>query len=372
MNKKVKNFPVASPSIGPQEIEHVLDAVKSGWVSSLGPYIKKFEEAFAKFIGVKYALATTNGTSALHLALLCCGVKRGDEVIVPDLSFIATANAVSYTGAKPVFADIDPETWCIDPQSIRRVISVRTKAVIPVHLYGHPADMDSVARIGREYNVRIIEDAAEAHGAKYKGKKVGGIGNAGIFSFFGNKIITTGEGGMITTHDKMIYEKARFLRDQAMSRTKRYWHTAIGFNYRMTNMQAALGVAQLKRIREFIGKKREIFEWYKKYLSDTAGLQLNPEKPWAKSVFWMTCLLLENSVRVSRDQLIGRLQKRGIDARPFLYPISQMPMYRARQHNPIAERIASRGINLPSSVTLCKSDVKWIAVKIKGLLSRRS
>lgn len=359
-------IPVSEPSITQKEIDYVLNAVKSGWVSSLGEYITKFEQEFAKYIGVKYALTTSNGTVALHLALVSLGIGQGDEVLVPDLTFIATANAVSYTGATPVFVDVDPETWCIDPDDAAKKVTSKTKAIIPVHLYGHPADMDAINQIAQEYGLYVIEDAAEAHGAEYKGKKVGSLGTCGIFSFYGNKIITTGEGGMITTNDGKLYEKAKHLRDHAMSKEKRYWHTEIGYNYRMTNIQAALGLAQLERIKEHIDKKRAVFSWYKEFLNDIKGIILNPEKEWAKSVFWMVCLVLDKDYGISRDELMLKLKEKGIDTRPFFYPISQMPMYNHnKSKNSVAYSVAYKGINLPSGVSLNKKDVKWIAEMIK-------
>jgi len=250
-----KFIPIAEPSITQKEISYVTDAVKSGWVSSLGYYIFEFEKKFAEFIGTKYALTTSNGTTALHLTLASLGIKEGDEVIIPDLTFVATANAVAYTGAKPIIVDVEEDIWCIDPDSIRKSITPKTKAIIPVHLYGHSADMDEIIKISNEYGLHVIEDAAEAHGAEYKGKKVGSLGKCGVFSFYGNKIITTGEGGMITTDDEKLYERAKFLRDHAMNKEKRYWHSEIGFNYRITNLQAALGLAQLERIEEFLDKR---------------------------------------------------------------------------------------------------------------------
>ena len=361
-----KFIPVSEPTITEKEIEYVLQAVKSGWVSSLGEYINRFEDEFAKFVGTKYALAVANGTVGLHLALVSLGIKEGDEVIVPDLTFIATANAVKYTGAMPIFADIDKETWCISIEDIERKITPRTKAIIPVHLYGHPADMDPIIEIARRYNLYIIEDCAEAHGAEYKGKKVGSIGHCGVFSFYGNKIITTGEGGMITINDEKIYEKAKYLRDHAMSKEKRYWHTEIGYNYRMTNIQAALGLAQLERINEIINKKRRIFEWYKEELSDLEGIKLNPEKEWAKNVFWMVCLVNENFDEEKRDEFMKKLREKGIDTRPFFYPCSMMPMYEKDGFvNRIAYEIYQKGINLPSGYNLKEEEIKWICQEVK-------
>src|SRR4051794_2062931 len=251
------NFiPISKPSIGPRERELVLDAVDSGWVSSIGKYIDEFEAVFARYCGTEFALAVSNGTTGLHLALVTLGIGPGDEVIIPDLTFVATANAVAYTGAKPILADVDPDTLCIDPASVKSLITERTKVIMPVHLYGHPADMDELTVIAKAYNVAVIEDAAEAHGAEYKGRRVGGLSQCGVFSFYGNKVITTGEGGMLTTNDPAFYRRAKRLRDHAMSAERRYFHDERGFNYRMTNLQAALGVAQMERIGEFL-KRRE-------------------------------------------------------------------------------------------------------------------
>lgn len=363
-----KFLPVSEPSITHREINYVLNAVKSTWVSSLGKYITEFEKRFAQYIDTKYALTTANGTTALHLALVTLGIKRGDEVIIPDFTFIATANAVHYTGAKPVFVDIDPETWCISPESIKKAITSKTKAIIPVHVYGHPADMDPISRIAKEYGLYIIEDAAEAHGAEYKGKKVGSIGILGAYSFYGNKIITTGEGGMLTTNNKKLYQKAQFLKDHAMYIRKRYWHPQIGFNYRITNIQAALGLAQLERIDWIINKKISIYKWYNKYLNNIDGLGINVQKEWAKNVYWMICLILKKNFGITRNQLMKKLRDKGIDSRPFFYPMSQMPMYRTKLVNPIAYDISKRGINLPSGVNLNKEDVKRICNTVKTIL----
>ncbi len=364
-----KFIPVSEPSITEKEIRYILDAVKSGWVSSLGKYIEKFEESFAQYIGVKYALTTSSGTAALHLALSTLNIKGGEEVIVPDLTFIATANAVTYTGARPVFADIDPETWCIDPADIENKIDKKTKAIIPVHLYGHSANMDEINKIANQYNLFVVEDAAEAHGTEYKNKKVGGLGDCGIFSFYGNKIITTGEGGMITTNNKRLYEKAKHLRDHAMSKTKRYWHTEVGYNYRMTNIQAALGLAQLERIEKLIRKKRQIFNWYKEFLSGIDDIILNPEKNWTNSVFWMVCLVLNNGSKISRDELMQKLKRKSIDSRPFFCLMSQLPMYAHKNiKNSVAQSLSLNGLNLPSSVKLNKNDVFYICKNIRKFI----
>ncbi|MGQ9847800.1 MAG: LegC family aminotransferase [Bacteroidales bacterium] len=365
-----KFIPVSEPSITQREIAYVLDAVKSGWVSSIGKYIDEFETAFAKFCGTKYSVSVSNGTVALHLALVSLGIKEGDEVIVPDLTFIATANTVVHAGAKPVFVDVEEDTWCIDPSSIKKAITNKTRAIIPVHLYGHPADMDEILRIAKEHDLLVIEDCAEAHGAEYRGKKVGAIGDFGAFSFYGNKIITTGEGGMLTTNDTKFYERAKFLKDHAMSKEKRYFHPEVGYNYRMTNIQAALGLAQLERINKLITKKRQIFNWYKEFLGDIEGIKLNPEMKWAKSVYWMVCLVLEKDFGITRDELMLKLKEKGIDTRPFFYPMSEMPMYKNNSSytNPVTKFLSEKGLNLPSGVNLIKEEVKYICNTIKATI----
>src|ERR1700759_726677 len=257
------NFiPISRPYIGAREKQLVLEALDSGWVSSIGKYIDDFEAGFARYCGTEYAGAVSNGTTGLHLALAALELQPGDEVIIPDLTFVATANAVAYTGATPVLADIDPDTLCIDAASVKSLISDKTRAIIPVHLYGHPADMDALTEIAHANALAIIEDAAEAHGAEYKGRRVGGLGKCGVFSFYGNKIITTGEGGMLTTNDADFHARAKRLRDHAMSPGRRYFHEKRGFNYRITNLQAALGVAQLERIEDFLARRAEIMGWY--------------------------------------------------------------------------------------------------------------
>ena len=362
------NFiPVSEPSITRKEIDYVADAMKSGWVSSLGKYINEFEKGFSEFTGTRYALTVSNGTAALHLALAALGIHAGDEVIVPDLTFIATANAVTYTGARPVAVDVETDTWCMDPDCFRKAITKKTRAVIPVHLYGHPVMMDEVMEIAGDHGLSVIEDCAEAHGAKYKNRRVGSIGNVGVFSFYGNKIMTTGEGGMLTTDDEKVYERARYLRDHAMSVEKRYWHTEVGFNYRMTNIQAAMGLAQLERIEELIEKKRRIFGWYRSSLKDVEGVVLNPQMPWAENVYWMICLLLKDGSSSERDSLMAGLRSQGIDSRPFFYPVSSMPMY-ATCDNQLAQIVAERGLNLPSSVNLSEKGVKLICAKIQTIL----
>jgi len=364
MNKLI---PISQPSITQKEIDYVTDAIKSGWVSSLGKYIDEFEEKFAKFCNTKYALATSNGTTALHLTLVSLGITKNDEIIIPDFTFVATASAVKYIGAKVVTVDINEDTLCIDPKAIEKAITSKTKAIIPVHLYGHPANMEDINKIAKKYNLFVVEDAAEAHGATVNGKKVGGLGDAGIFSFYGNKIMTSGEGGMITTNDETLYNKMKLLRDHAMSKTKRYWHEEVGFNYRMTNLQAALGVAQFDRIDELLAKKKEIFDWYEEYLQDVPNIKLNIQRESYKNVYWMICIEIIGFNEDKRDNLIKKLKEKGIDSRPFFYPVSDMPMYE-KSNTPITHKVYQRGINLPSYFDIKKDEVEYIATMFVSII----
>src|ERR1700760_4622283 len=340
-------IPISKPFIGVREKELVLNALESGWVSSIGKYIDEFEANFARYCGTEYALAVSNGTTGLHLALAALGLQPGDEVIVPDLTFVATANAVAYTGATPVLADIEADTLCIDAASVKALISPRTKAIIPVHLYGHPADMDALTEIADAHGLAIIEDAAEAHGAEYKGRRVGGLGKCGVFSFYGNKIITTGEGGMLTTNDADFFARAKRLRDHAMSPQRRYFHEERGFNYRITNLQAALGVAQLERIDDFLHRRSEIVGWYNAAIPTSDRVRLNRVANWAKSAFWMICLEVDGFGEAGRDAFMQKLKARGIDTRPYFCTMASMPMYQQKPL-PVAARKAQTGLNLPS------------------------
>jgi perosamine synthetase len=360
-------IPISKPFIGAREKELVLNALDSGWVSSIGKYIDEFEANFARYCGTECALAVSNGTTGLHLALAALGLQAGDEVIIPDLTFVATANAVAYTGATPILADIDPDTLCIDPASVKSLISKRTKAIIPVHLYGHPADMDALIEIADNHRVDIIEDAAEAHGAEYKGRRVGGLGKCGVFSFYGNKVITTGEGGMLTTNDRDFYQRARRLRDHAMSPQRRYFHEERGFNYRITNLQAALGVAQLERIDDFLGRRAEIMSWYNSEIATTESVRLNRVKNWAKSAFWMVCLEVDWLDESRRDVFMGALKARGIDSRPYFCTMSSMPMYK-QPLLPVAARKAQIGLNLPCYYELTKVEIQRIGSDVNELL----
>ncbi|GHN02867.1 GDP-perosamine synthase [Cytophagales bacterium WSM2-2] len=362
-------IPISQPSITQKEIDYVTDAVKSTWISSLGKYIDQFESDFADFCGTKYAISVSNGTVAIHLALVANGIGAGDEVIVPDLSFVATANAVLHAGATPVFVDIDPFNYCIDPLRIADAITPRTKAIMPVHLYGHPADMKSIMKIASRHKLIVIEDAAEAHGAKAYGKTVGNWGKCATFSFYGNKNLTTGEGGMITTNDDTLNLKCRYLRDHAMSKDKRYWHTEVGFNYRMTNIQAALGCAQLSRIEELMAKRQQLYSWYKRELKDVNGTTLNRTSEWATNSFWLICMEFDGWKNENdRDHFITRLRKAGVDSRPYFYPMSMMPYLSAVTTTPVAYQVYKKGINLPTYFDLKEEDIASIANAIKNQL----
>ena len=360
-------IPVAEPDLRGNELKYVTDCVVSGWVSSLGKYVRAFEERMAELCGRRYALATSNGTTALHLALVTLGIGPGDEVIVPSLTFVATANAVSYTGARPVFADSEPDYWQIDPRSVERLITDRTKAIIPVDLYGHPVDMDAILEVARRHGLYVIEDAAEAHGALYKGRPCGSFGDMSCFSFYGNKVITTGEGGMILTDNEEWYERACLLRDHAMSKTERYFHPEIGFNYRLTNIQAALGLAQLERLEEFVEIKRRNARLYAERLAGVPGITPAPEARWARNVYWMYSILVDADYPLSRDALMAALRERGVDTRPFFRAIHTMPCHLREERLPVAEDLAARGINLPSSVKLSEEQIDYVVRQIAEL-----
>jgi perosamine synthetase len=361
MPSKNKPFiPVAEPLLGDKELAYVTDCVKSGWVSSLGKYVQDFESRFATFCETSHGVATFNGTVALHLLAATLNLGPGDEVIMPSLTFVATANAVRYTGATPVFIDSECETWNMDPDSVEAAITPRTKAIIAVHLYGHPADMDPLRAIADRHGLWLLEDAAEAHGARYKGRRVGSLGDAAIFSFYGNKIITTGEGGIIVTNNPAWAERAFFLENQGRYPENPYWHPELAYNYRMTNIQAALGLAQLERIEEMLAIRCRNAAHYGRRLAEIPGLTRPPQMTWAENVFWMYSVVVEDSFGLTRDELSARLRQHGIDTRPFFYPVHKLPMYNTGQSLPVAEELSQRGLNLPSGATLTAEQVDYI------------
>lgn len=370
MNKKIPNKMIltAGPSISQKEIDYVLDAVKNGWYENWNGYIKKFEKKFAEYVGTKYAITTSSCTGAMHLALAALHLKEGDEVIVPEITWIATAAVVTYLGAKPVFVDVEKDTWTIDPNSIRKVINKMTKGIIPVHLYGHPANMDEIIKIAKEYNLFILEDAAPSIGAEYKGKRTGGLGDVAAFSFQGAKLLVTGEGGMLVTNNDKIYERASFLANQGRDNSTPFFIHEIGWKYKMSNIQAALGLAQLERIEELIEKKRQIYAWYRSRLEGVKGIRLSVEKDWVKSIHWMPSILLENTLQIDREEFRAKLKERNIDTRPTFPPLSSFPMFK-KVNNPVAEFVGKRGINLPSPLNLTKEQADYVSESILELVT---
>jgi perosamine synthetase len=361
-------IPVYEPWIGRAELARIVRCVKSGWISSIGSEIREFEARFAALCGRRFGVACSNGTTALHLALAALGVGPGDEVIVPALTFVATANAVRYTGARAVFADADPVTWNVDPAAVERRLTRRTRAIIAVHLYGQPADVASLAAIARRSGASLIEDAAEAHGARIGNRLVGSFGALSCFSFYGNKMVTTGEGGMVLASSRKLDARLRLLRDHAMSARRRYYHAEVGFNYRMTTLQAAIGLAQLDRFPAILERKQRIARWYRRGL---AGLPLDfpPQTPGTHNVHWMFSVVLRPEARLDRGTLGRRLLERGIDWRPFFVPIPELPPYRDGKRYPVADRLGGSGLNLPSGPLLSERQVRFICDAISDLLA---
>lgn len=364
----MRRIPVAEPALVGREHEYVADCLATNWISSTGRYVTAFEEAFAEFCGVEHALSCSNGTVALHLALLAEDVGPGDEVIVPTLTYVATANCVRYCGATPVFVDSEPESWNLDPALLEDAITERTKGVVAVHLYGHPADMDPIIEIADRHGLWVIEDAAEAHGATYRDRIVGSLSTSAIFSFYGNKIITTGEGGMAVTNDPDRAARMRIFKGQGQDPERRYWFPVVGYNYRLTNVAAAIGLAQLERIDWHVDRRRENADWYREELAGLDWLQLSPELPWARNAYWMMCALLEPGAPTDRDTLAARLADEGVETRPFFYPLHTLPPYQDAAEDrsfPVAEDLAARGLNLPSSALLSREDIAYVASAIR-------
>ena len=366
-----KIIPVCEPKFSGREAEYVLSCLQTNWISSAGRFIPAFEEAFSAKCGVRYGVACTSGTTALHLAMATLGIARGDEVILPTLTMIATANAVSYTGARPILVDVEPRTWNIDIDQIESKITSRTKAIMPVHMYGHSADMDPLLSLAKKHHLVVIEDAAHAHGAEYKGRKVGSLGHAACFSFYANKIITTGEGGMMTTNDEAFAEKARTLRDHAFSKERHFWHKFLGFNYRMTNLQAAIGLAQTEKLDYLIAARIQNADAYDRLLKEIPGLTLPPRTDGIKNVFWMYAILIEEAFGISRDTLREKLAAKGIETRTFFIPIHLQPIYhrKYRREYPVSEELCRKGMYLPSASTLTQNDIERITSEIRNVQS---
>jgi len=356
-------IPVAAPVLGEQTMAMVAECIESTWISSAGKYITAFEQRFAEFTGSKHAIACSNGTTALHLALVGMGLKEGDEVLVPALTYIATANAVRYCGAKPIFVDCDPLTLSMSPDSLESKLSSKCKGIIAVHLFGHPADMDALNQIALTRGLWVVEDAAQAHGAKYKERSVGSLADCATFSFYGNKIITTGEGGMITCDSDELAARLRLYRGQGMDPCRRYWHLVVGFNYRMTNIVAAIGLAQMERVGVALEARQKVAANYNRLLETaTDRLQLPQVAPWAHHVYWMYVVFIKGISADRRDAVVEYMDHHGIETRPVFYPANAMPPYLDQAGGvPVSTRLSESGICLPTHEKLSEEDQVWIA-----------
>ena len=360
----------AGPSISQKEICYVNDAVTTGWNNKANYYVKKLEKNFANYLNCKYAISTSSCTGAMHIALLALGIKEGDEIILPNITWVATANAIAYVNATPVFADIDLDDWCIDTNKIEKLITKKTKAIMPVHLYGQPCNMEKINKIAKKHNLYVIEDAAPAIGAKFKNKKCGTFGHFGAFSFQGAKLLVSGEGGMLVTNNKNLYLKALKISNQGRNYKKTFYIDCLGLKYKMSNIQAALALAQLERVEELIALKRRIFSWYEKYLKNLDSISLNHEKFNTKSIYWMTSLILNKKAKINRDKLIQNLLKNNIDSRPVFPELSNFKYWIKKNVNSLknSKNLSLNAINLPSGVCLKENQIKKVcSVIIKSL-----
>lgn len=369
-----QKIPINKPSITDLEIQYVNDAIATGWGEKCYDYIYRFQQEFAKYQDVRFALATSSCTGAIHLALMALGVKEGDEVIVPDITWIASVEPVLYIGARPVFVDVLKDSWCIDPQKIKEAITPKTKAIIAVHLYGNVCEMDEIMAIAKEHKLVVLEDAAEGLGSEYKGKKAGSIGDAGVFSFHGTKTMTTGEGGILVTDDEAFFEKAKVLNDHGRNikdpENKMFWMRNYGYKYKMSNLQAALGCAQIKRIEELVDKKRTIFNWYKDFLKEFP-CQLNPEPDGTKNSYWLPTAVFEESINFDREAFFVMMKQNGIDSRPFFFPLTTLPMFQEKKENVVAYDIYVRAINLPSYHDMNHDTVEYIINCLKNFIFKK-
>lgn len=375
-------IPVNEPLLGERELEYVTECIRTGWISSSGRFIEEFEAKWAAYCGMKYGIAVSNGTTALQVAVRCLDLKPGDEVIMPTFTIISCALAIVECGAVPVLVDSEPRTWCMDVSQVEAKITKRTRAIMPVHIYGHPVDMDPLLALADKYDLVIIEDAAEVHGAEYLSgrnganptwRRCGGIGDISAFSFYANKLITTGEGGMVLTNDDDFAEKARGLRNLCFRPERRFYHTELGYNFRLTNLQAALGLAQLERFDEIVAKKRWLGQTYTERLKDIACLQLPVEEPWAKQVYWMVGLVVDESTNMDAVEFARRLQALGVQTRPFFLGMHEQPVFLERGlfrggHYPVAERIARQGLYVPSGLALTEAQLEQVCEAVRKVL----
>jgi perosamine synthetase len=360
-------IPVAAPDLSGNEEKYVVEALRSTWISSTGPFVGRFEAEFAAACGTRASIAVANGTLALHLALMTLDLRPGDEVLVPSLTYIATANAVRYCGAEPVFVDVDPNTWCMDPAKLEASITRRTKGVIPVHLYGHPADMDAINRIAATHGLWVVEDAAESVFGRYKGRPTGSLARIGVFSFYGNKVITSGEGGAVTLDDPALEHRARLLKGQGVDPDRRYFFPITGYNYRLTNVACALLCAQLERANAIVERRRAIYARYRRLLGDVSGIGFQPVASWADISPWLFCITVEEgSYGRTRDELMALLADEGIETRPFFKPLHRLPPFHEESRRrgevlPITDRLGATGLNLPTYTAMSDRDVELIA-----------
>ena len=373
-------IPVAGPWITDKEIAYVADAVKTAWYGEANTYQRRFEEAFKTYVSRRHAMALPSATSGIHLALAAMGIGEGDEVIVPDATWIATSAPISYVGATPVFADIEPRSWCLSPVSLEACLTARTRAVILVNLYGGMPDMDAVLAIAQRERLLVIEDAAESVGAEYRRRRAGSFGDASVFSFHGSKTLTTGEGGMLLTDDEALHQRALALRDHGRAAgDKQFWNQEVAFKYRMSSLQAALGLAQLERIEELVERKRTIFGWYREGLDGVRGITLNYAGPMVMNAYWMVTAVFDAALGLEKEAAMAALSRRGIDTRPFFYPLSSLPAYvdspeakAAAVRNRHAYDISRRAINLPSALNLTHAQVEYVCAELLSLLERRA
>lgn len=376
INNDKKTIPVAGPSISKKEIAYVTDAIRNGWYEHANDYILSFEKAFAQYLGRKYAISLPSCTSALHLSLLALDIKQGDEVIVPDATWIASAAPVSYVGATPVFADIDPQTWCLSAETIQVCITPKTKAIIVVNLYGHMPEWNAILKLAKKHNIAVIEDAAESIGSQYQDKLSGTFGITSCFSFHGSKTLTTGEGGMLVTDDEHIYKRCAQLRDHGRAPGDiMFQNLEVGYKYKMSPLQAALGLAQLERVEELVQKKRQIFGWYQKYLKNIKQLTLNPHSETTYNSYWMSTLVWDKNLPLDKPSVVRALAERNIASRPFFDPLSSLPAYahlpdiaRYKKQNLHSYDIAARAINLPSALCLKQTEVKQVAEALREII----
>ena len=370
IQKQPKLLPAAQPTLDGNELKYIKECFKSNWIAAGGPFVKQFESGFAELCSRAHGVATSSGTTALHLALLAYGIRPGDEVIVPDFTFAASANCALHSNAVPRFVDADADYFTIDPNKIEEAINPKTKAIIPVHVYGHPADMGPIMEIAQRHNLKVIEDACPAHGSEYKGKPVGSLGDAGCFSFHASKLIATGEGGMIVTDDAEYAERARIIRDQGYVRGKYYWHEVIGYNYRLTNVQAAIGVAQLETYKKKIKAKLAQMSLYSKLLSKIPGISVPKNAPYARRIATFIIISVEDDFGLNRDEITLKLKEQNIETRPVFYPLHKMKPYAqfaSGKEFPVAEEISRKGLQLPSSLNLTKDDIKRVCTSIAEL-----